>query len=281
MSERGCTVNYHPDPDVDAEVAAEVLEAEKVDLAAGLSPRWWACPQCGNCHKRGHFGAIGNHRCLKCGYTGSGGIMGTDDEPEPLLPAGRCGSVSAQGLKCLMPKGHDGEHCAIPETGSIPSRVRGYMGGDVAGGCDVDDADREPECEEDERLVWRCFHCNEVFSDKQKARAHFGSDEALQSAACTMSAEHLRELEIELARYRSEDSDLDRKYHAMQADRAVALIRAEEAGYAKGLGDFTPALAIIAELCSAIETQSPSVTNEFVENARKRARDFLESVGKL
>ena len=41
------------------------------------------------------------------------------------------------------------------------------------------------------------------------------------------------------------------------------------------------ARAHVAELCSAIETQSPSVTNEFVENARKRARDFLESMGKL
>jgi len=32
----------------------------------------------------------------------------------------------------------------------------------------------------------------------------------------------------------------------------------------------------ILELCSAIETQSPSACNEFVENARKRARDFIE-----
>ena len=36
------------------------------------------------------------------------------------------------------------------------------------------------------------------------------------------------------------------------------------------------ALGHILELCSAIETQSPSVTNEFVENARKRARAFIE-----
>jgi hypothetical protein len=37
------------------------------------------------------------------------------------------------------------------------------------------------------------------------------------------------------------------------------------------------ALAHVACLCSAIETQSPSATNEFVENERKRARDFLKS----
>ena len=40
------------------------------------------------------------------------------------------------------------------------------------------------------------------------------------------------------------------------------------------------ALGHIADLCSAIETQSPSVTNEFVENARKRAREFQERSGK-
>ena len=36
------------------------------------------------------------------------------------------------------------------------------------------------------------------------------------------------------------------------------------------------AIGHIMDLCSAIETQSPSVTNEFVENARKRARHFIE-----
>jgi hypothetical protein len=38
------------------------------------------------------------------------------------------------------------------------------------------------------------------------------------------------------------------------------------------------ALGHIADLCSAIETQPPTVTNEFVENARKRAREFQESM---
>lgn len=38
-----------------------------------------------------------------------------------------------------------------------------------------------------------------------------------------------------------------------------------------------PALAIIRELCSAIETCHLHETNEYVENARKRARNFLEA----
>ena len=36
------------------------------------------------------------------------------------------------------------------------------------------------------------------------------------------------------------------------------------------------AIGHILELCSAIETMSPSVCNEYVETARKRARDFIE-----
>jgi hypothetical protein len=35
--------------------------------------------------------------------------------------------------------------------------------------------------------------------------------------------------------------------------------------------------AFLAELCSAIETHPLDRTNEYVENARKRARDFLEA----
>jgi sensor domain CHASE-containing protein len=38
-------------------------------------------------------------------------------------------------------------------------------------------------------------------------------------------------------------------------------------------------VAIIRELCSAIETHPLDRTNDFVENARKRARDFLEANG--
>jgi hypothetical protein len=36
------------------------------------------------------------------------------------------------------------------------------------------------------------------------------------------------------------------------------------------------AIGHILDLCSAIETQSPAANNEFVENARKRAREFIE-----
>jgi hypothetical protein len=67
-------VQYHPDPEINAEVAQQTLDAEKFDLAAGYPPRRWTCP-CGASHSRGHFGFIGNHRCLRCGYAGDDGVM--------------------------------------------------------------------------------------------------------------------------------------------------------------------------------------------------------------
>ena len=45
----------------------------------------------------------------------------------------------------------------------------------------------------------------------------------------------LRDAQDELARHRSEDSDIDRGFHTMQADDAVALRRAEEDSEAKGI----------------------------------------------
>lgn len=72
---------YHPDPDINAEVAREALEAEVIDLALGYQPRRWTCP-CGKSHSRGHIpGSIGAHRCLFCGYVGSGGIMLAPEGP--------------------------------------------------------------------------------------------------------------------------------------------------------------------------------------------------------
>ena len=68
----------HPDPEISAGVAADALEAERADLAAGYPPRRWLCI-CGTEHSRGHFGTIGVHRCLSCGYAGTGGVMMLDD----------------------------------------------------------------------------------------------------------------------------------------------------------------------------------------------------------
>ena len=71
---------YHPDPQINADVIADALEAELADLAAGYPPRPWRCV-CGTEHSRGHFGAVGIHRCLACGYTGPEGVMFDPADP--------------------------------------------------------------------------------------------------------------------------------------------------------------------------------------------------------
>lgn len=77
-------IAYHPNPAINAEVILDVIEAEKHDLAAGYPPRRWTC-ECGASHSRGHFpiGSIGSHRCMKCGYVGTGGVMWDPLTEEP------------------------------------------------------------------------------------------------------------------------------------------------------------------------------------------------------
>ena len=74
---------YHPDPEIDAGVRADALEAEMFDLSVGYPARWWVCPTCEKAHRNGFTnGAFGVHRCLWCGYVGDGGTMHIND-PRP------------------------------------------------------------------------------------------------------------------------------------------------------------------------------------------------------
>jgi hypothetical protein len=91
---------------------------------------------------------------------------------------------------------------------------------------------------------WVCFYCGERFTDYQRAKDHFGQEILFNAAACQIKAGYeynlvlrIRTMEVQLARYRNEDSDTDRLMHKMQTDHDQALIRAEENGYAKGLKD--------------------------------------------
>lgn len=90
---------------------------------------------------------------------------------------------------------------------------------------------------------WRCFHCDAVFHTQIEARNHFGSTEDSEPA-CRIKApgewnllQALRNAEDQLARYRSEDSDILRAMWSMQSDHAQALRREEEKGYSRGLAD--------------------------------------------
>jgi hypothetical protein len=77
---------YHPDPEINAEVQQDAIEAEAADLAAGYPNRWWVCPSCGHSHNRGYIDGIRRHRCLNCGYVGIEGTMHTNRPDSPVTP---------------------------------------------------------------------------------------------------------------------------------------------------------------------------------------------------
>lgn len=102
------------------------------------------------------------------------------------------------------------------------------------------------------RKQWRCFFCDEVFTGFKQAAEHFGVDDACEAdiPACKLTAHeghlitYIRKLEKELRRYMTEDSDVMRSIQTLEADHRQALIRAEEAGYNKGVRDMaTPKAA--------------------------------------
>jgi flagellar biosynthesis/type III secretory pathway protein FliH len=86
------------------------------------------------------------------------------------------------------------------------------------------------------RKTWRCFHCDEVFRGSLRAALHFGSTQDA-TPACKVNAVIFRKLELELAKYRAEDTQLHRQIASMEGTHQQALMRAEESGYAKGLQD--------------------------------------------
>src|SRR6266705_6174210 len=88
--------------------------------------------------------------------------------------------------------------------------------------------------------VWRCFHCDDVFTDKDAAREHFGDQ---GDPACKLNAMEggllklVRDQEDELQQRRQEDTASYREFHSLGSDHARALQHEEEKGYARGLAD--------------------------------------------
>lgn len=83
---------------------------------------------------------------------------------------------------------------------------------------------------------WRCFHCDEVFTDKFEAEIHFGRSEHF-APMCLVDAIKYREMEERVRRHNEEDSELHREIHRLESKHHAELQREEEAGYAKGLRD--------------------------------------------
>jgi hypothetical protein len=96
---------------------------------------------------------------------------------------------------------------------------------------------RSPEGRE-----WRCFHCDEVFTDEVTAKDHFGYD-MLAEPGCKLNQIEggllgiLRRQEDRLDAYHREDTASYREFYSLGADHSQALRREEEKGYARGLAD--------------------------------------------
>lgn len=99
---------------------------------------------------------------------------------------------------------------------------------------------------------WRCFHCDERFTDRGLAAKHFGYEG--DEPACKLNeregglAAALHTAEKALHAYRNEDTQKDREYHALAARLTVVSREQEEKGYTRGLADgrtlSAPAVAV-------------------------------------
>jgi len=114
---------------------------------------------------------------------------------------------------------------------------------------------------------WRCFHCDETFTDDAAARLHFGTS-LMHSPACTIDVAEYRAMEARMQRYNEEDSDLHREIAAMQSTHQTALRREEEKGYARGLEAATAALRTLDKAGyiyeQGAELWKPPATPDFV-----------------
>lgn len=95
-------------------------------------------------------------------------------------------------------------------------------------------------------MTWRCFHCDELFTERADAALHFGCEESIPACRIKAGAERglveaLRQAERELAdawvAIHSEGTEAARAYYAQATRHRRQLIAAEESGYEKGLAD--------------------------------------------
>lgn len=94
-----------------------------------------------------------------------------------------------------------------------------------------------------EAPAWRCFFCDELFTDPQAAANHFGCDHPGNEPLCKLAqvdggiAKVIADLASTLHGFQIEDNASFREFYSLGADHARALIREEQRGYDRGLAD--------------------------------------------
>jgi hypothetical protein len=92
---------------------------------------------------------------------------------------------------------------------------------------------------------WRCYFCDEVFTNKDKAAEHFGVFEACEAdvPACKLMQhqeefiKYVRGLEQEIRLYQDDNQPLQRAMFALNDEINSKVKEAEEKGYAKAVQD--------------------------------------------
>lgn len=93
---------------------------------------------------------------------------------------------------------------------------------------------------------WRCFHCDEVFTNRIDAAEHFGIDEGA-TAACRLTAEQddlvrfIRSQELDIRRLQravsQESGEACRLVESMRSRHANELRQAEELGFGRAVAE--------------------------------------------
>ena len=126
---------------------------------------------------------------------------------------------------------------------------------------------------------WRCFHCDEVFTTREEAAAHFGYSEC-SAPACRVDgglASAYREFEGRWSRCQNECCDHLNAYYAKRSEHNQALIREEEHGYAKGVADMRDQLADANARADKAETER----DEAVSDARGIAETNMHAAARI
>lgn len=133
---------------------------------------------------------------------------------------------------------------------------------------------------EEMKREWRCFHCDEVFTDKEAAADHFGVqiDGLADDCACKLNAKDglilkmLREAQVDLRRYHEEDTALIREVYKLGGDHVTNARQQEELGYARGLRDAKHEV----DRAEAAEQRASALAAQLAEAEKREWRDAAE-----
>jgi hypothetical protein len=129
---------------------------------------------------------------------------------------------------------------------------------------------------------WICFHCGERFpgwteDGRAAAREHFGTG-IRQQPACQIDIAEYRRMESQVEQWREEiendSSEARRALAQLQSGTRLALQRAEEAGYAAGLKDYTA----LEQRLALAQQQAEGLEARFAAINTPEIADFLKAV---